>query len=78
MHSRFYGEGRYEFGFNGDLSGYVVIRDSQDRNGSISIPGSALLEFVADWVRDQRAAAVDDLGVAALLGVSPNRLPEGM
>src|SRR3989338_8314064 len=61
---------------NSDLSGLVIITcvDSVgEKAGEIKVPGEALVEFVAEYVRGVRISALEQVSTAEVLGL--NGLP---
>lgn len=54
------------FTFNSDLSGDVGIRKGKNR---ISIPGSVLIDFVAEYVRNEKISALEQASTSELLGL---------
>ena len=64
------GEEEFTFYYNFDLSGNVVIvKGYGDSSQRIEIPGKALLDFVANWVRNQRIAVLEEQGTDEVLGL---------
>jgi hypothetical protein len=59
--------GTTEFLHNGDLSGDVSVKLP---DGSwIAVPGEDLVAFVAQYVKAERMAALEEASVATVLGV---------
>ena len=65
------------FNHNSDLSGDVIMSHRGSRQGEYRVGGSALLAFVAQYVRRQRISALEEAGdndmyqqIAALEGAS--------
>lgn len=52
------------FNYNADTSGEVLIRCGDKE---IAIPGRSLMDFVADVVRHQRIAAIENMTTEELL-----------
>jgi hypothetical protein len=52
---------------NGDLSGDVIIRDRHGRE--VEIPGAAMLEFVAHYVRRERISKLEQATTDEILGL---------
>lgn len=66
------GEPNIHFHHNSDLSGNVhIASSSQDGflNMEFSIPGRALLEFIASYVATQRIAALEQVTPESILGI---------
>lgn len=53
------------FNYNSDLSGDVYIRVRGAKE--VAVPGYALLAFIAEYVRSERIAALEQAGVEELL-----------
>ena len=51
-----------------DLSGDVTVRNEYTQN-EVEVSGDALLAFVADYVRRERIARLEDCGDHELLGL---------
>jgi hypothetical protein len=75
MHSFTWGS--YVFHHNADLSGRVeiVYVTAKESKPVASIPGTALLCFIAEYVRGRRMSALEDADVFDLFGI-PNDRPE--
>ncbi len=67
MHSLRFGE--TVFNYNSDLSGDVDIR--REGKFEVSVPGTHLLAFVAEYVRGRAVAELEDMPAYELLGVPP-------
>ena len=61
--------GYYRFHYNSDLSGKVQISRATDGDRAFYIDGSALVEFVAEWVRNMKISEIEDKSPAEMLGV---------
>lgn len=59
MHTYIHGD--EVFNYNSDLSGDVII-SYKDHQGGCRVSGTALLAFVAEYVRRQRISALEDAG----------------
>lgn len=54
------------FHYNSDLSGNVIVMTPE---GEFHVPGDDLLAFVADYVREERIARLEQASAAELLGL---------
>ena len=68
MHTRRHGD--TTFNFNSDLSGYVSIAID---GRMIEVPGDDLLEFVAEWVANEKRQALQDLDAREVLGLKASK-----
>lgn len=57
--------GKTNFNFNSDLSGDVVI--TNDAGTTIMVPGGDLVAFVAEYVRQQRIAEIENMTALEVL-----------
>lgn len=57
------------FHYHSDLSGQVII-SLPDRE-PFTVPGSALLSFIANYVEGRRIAHIEDMDDYELLGITP-------
>jgi hypothetical protein len=66
------------FHHNPDLSGDILVTQPDWPNGyTMVIPGDALLAFVAEFLRNERARQLDNMTHAEILGISPRLTGEG-
>ena len=63
-----FSHGKVTFNYNSDLSGDVIISTAL-RHNELHVPGTALLAFVANYVRRQRIGALEDASENEILGV---------
>jgi len=62
------------FHYYADLSGNVIISRGYGKpSQQIIIPGKALLDFVANWVRDQKVAALEEQSTDEVLGLGSGK-----
>lgn len=68
MHSRKFGD--FVFLYSSDLSGDVIIRklnETGEIESEIEVPGDALIDFVAAYVRGRRIAKLEQMGADEIL-----------
>ena len=59
------------FNYNADMSGDVIIwREGQKPRMNLLVPASALVAFVADYVRRERISAIEDASDIEMLGLN--------
>jgi hypothetical protein len=58
------------FHFNSDLSGEVIVRNSP-AGDELHVNGEDLVEFVVDFVRRKRIAALEEMSDEIVLGIPP-------
>jgi len=68
MHT-FKGSQRTVFHYNSDMSGDVTVIDKNDTNKEFKIPALDILEFVAEFVRNQHIAKFEQMDVHELLNL---------
>jgi len=68
MHT-FKGSQRTVFHYNSDMSGNVTVIDKNDTNKEFEIPALDILEFVAEFVRNQHIAKFEQMDVHELLNL---------
>ena len=59
-------DGQTFFNFNSDMSGDVRIIH---KGNELSVPGAHLIEFIANYVRRERVAAIEDMSDRQVLGL---------
>jgi hypothetical protein len=59
------------FHYNSDLSGDVKI--SRRDGGELDVPGEALIEFIANYVRNERIGQLEQEDPRVILGLKPAR-----
>ena len=67
MHT--YNYENYTFNYNSDLSGEVIIYDTLKPNEQIEIEGHALVEFVAEFIKNKKIAELENATTSELLGI---------
>lgn len=56
------------FNFNSDMSGNVIIAH---RGQEIEVPGEHLLQFVANYIRQERIASLEQANDRQIFGIAP-------
>ncbi len=78
MHS-FQGSLGTSFAYNSDLSGDVLITGVETtairrvKQSVLTIPGYDLLEFVAEFIREQKIEKIEQMTVNELIGIKERR-----
>ncbi len=56
-----------KFWYNSDFAGEVIIKPDPDDDHEFRVSGKAILEFVAEYVRDKRQSELEDIDWRKLL-----------
>ncbi|MEK7562033.1 MAG: hypothetical protein AAB541_04190 [Patescibacteria group bacterium] len=65
--------GQITFFHNSDLSGDVTIVSKSAEgivNGELDVPGEAIVEFVAEYVKKQRISQIEDAEPTEVFGIT--------